>query len=307
MSNPAHRLEATADVSDHPSRRRNSAVPDPPINFFIPAKQIGLDPIKDDVDLPPVRRREELLLKMRRAIAALAGLEVEQEHRVPRPCSQEVQLRRRKLGPEVHVRPMRMIIKLEVIDDRHARIKFGQVDRRAETAMTHDQVRAQVFASFARLKNTVRMPDRILKGPAAIVRRLTRTTGRRVFNLFDPVDSSAGSLRDEAARPPSRPDQMSGDVPELGGEVLVDEQDVHESSQKSRRSAPRPRPRNQCRLEARSASSGGGNAHTRSTTRRFALDALVDYSKSHERSFIDRLDASRCIRRSLRGPGRGSA
>jgi hypothetical protein len=47
------------------------------------------------------------------------------------------------------------------------------------------------------------------------------------LNLFDPLDHTTGRFADEPAVPPQVAHEVPGDVPELGGKILVDEQDAH--------------------------------------------------------------------------------
>ena len=120
-----------------------------------------------------------------------------------------------------------MIIELEIVDDRYAGIKFGQKQRRAEAAVPHDQVRPQVSVRLARLEYAVAMPGGVFKCPTAVVSRIAGTAGCRVFHLADAVDHAAWCFRDKRTRPSPRADQMPGDMAELRGVVLVDEQNVH--------------------------------------------------------------------------------
>lgn len=54
-----------------------------------------------------------------------------------------------------------------------------------------------------------------------------RTPAETVFDFFDTIDEPAGRLTDECAFPFQRLDQVLSDMPELGGEILVDVNNVH--------------------------------------------------------------------------------
>src|SRR5262249_15689089 len=80
---------------------------------------------------------------------------------------------------------------------------------------------------LARLVDAMGMPGRVLEGPAAIMGRVASAAPGRVGDLPDAVDHPGWRLRDERTGPTSAADEMSGDMPELGREVLVYEEDVH--------------------------------------------------------------------------------
>jgi hypothetical protein len=140
---------------------------------------------------------------------------------------QEVDLGQGELRSEVHVRVVRVVEELEVIDFRDGRIEFGQEQRRAEAAVADDQIRPQVRMLPARLIDPVGVPDRVLERPAAIMGCLPGTSLRLVRDLPDAIDLARRCRGDERTRPAQGADQVSRDVPELRREILVDEEDVH--------------------------------------------------------------------------------
>src|SRR5205085_1915223 len=97
-----------------------------------------------------------------------------------------------------------------------------------------DQVRLYVGAGRQRLVDGVRMPDGVLESPAAVVRLLSGAAANVVLDALDAVADAGRLLRDEGAAPAPIPRQVGGDVAELGREVLVDEQDVHDRGTPSR-------------------------------------------------------------------------
>ncbi len=170
---------------------------------------------------------EKRALIVGRAVAGAAVDQIEQQHRVPRPRPQEVDLRGRELGTEIHVRLMRVIIELEVIDDVSIRVELGQEERRPESAVADDHVGAKLGMRLASLKHGVRVPDAVLKRPAAIMRVFPGPAANLVLDLANSRDLARGRLRHERARPPALLHEVAGDMAELGREILVNEQDVH--------------------------------------------------------------------------------
>ena len=194
------------------------------------AKLLGVDAVEDDIDLGLVLVRKQVALELRRAVAGTAGLEVQQDHRVPRPGPEEVARLGGEVRPEVHVRTVWPVIIFKIIDDWHAGIQLGQEGCRAEPAMADDQIGRQVGVRRARLIDGVGVPDRVLERSAEVVRRGACTAAGLVLDLAYAVPDSAGGLRNEVALPALRPDQVACDVPELCRKVLMDEQDPHRSA-----------------------------------------------------------------------------
>jgi hypothetical protein len=56
---------------------------------------------------------------------------------------------------------------------------------------------------------------------------LGRATLQLVLDFLDPADGPAGRFAEERTFPPELLNQVMGNVPELGGKVLMDIQDVH--------------------------------------------------------------------------------
>ena len=73
----------------------------------------------------------------------------------------------------------------------------------------------------------VAVPDGILERAAAIVRFLPRAALHVILDALDAVAVAGRLLRNEGATKTLVLDQIAGNVAELGGEILVDEQDVH--------------------------------------------------------------------------------
>ena len=227
---PAHRLEAAADVGDDPGGWPDLAIAHATGEARSAVEDIGLDAVEDDGDLVPQLGGEELALEMGGAVARPAVDQVEQDHRVARPHAEEVDLRRGELGAEIHVGAMRMVVILEIVDDRRVGKQFGQEERGAEPAMSDDQVRPELGVGLARLEHAVGVRDRRSRRSGC---NSGSTPARRrglVRDLADSRDLSRRRLGDEGASPAEFLDQVASDVPELRGEVLMDEQDMHRSA-----------------------------------------------------------------------------
>ena len=144
------------------------------------------------------------------------------------PGAQEVDLRRRELGPEIHVGAVGVIVILEVVDDGHIGKQLGQEERRAEPAVADDQVGAKLGMGLACLEDAVRSARCCSRRSGC---NSGSTRGRRprpctrIFRM--PATSPGGVSETKRARPAALLHQVAGDVAELGGEVLVDEEDVH--------------------------------------------------------------------------------
>src|SRR5262249_38868284 len=67
----------------------------------------------------------------------------------------------------------------------------------------------------------------VLEGARAVVGLLGRAARDLVLDALDVPGPAGGPLADEGATPAVAGGQVLGDVPELGGEVLVGEQGVH--------------------------------------------------------------------------------
>jgi hypothetical protein len=93
--------------------------------------------------------------------------------------------------------------------------------------MADDQVGPEIGIGLARLEDAVGMRDPILERPAAIMGRVAGASDGLVPDLTNPGALAGGRGGDERARPTEFRDQVSGDVPELRGEVLMDEEDLY--------------------------------------------------------------------------------
>lgn len=78
-----------------------------------------------------------------------------------------------------------------------------------------------------RLVDAVGVADRVLECPGEVVRPFCGAAGRLVTDLVDADYGPRLGLGDEGHPPSALPDEPSGDVPELGGEILVDVEEVH--------------------------------------------------------------------------------
>jgi hypothetical protein len=90
-----------------------------------------------------------------------------------------------------------------------------------------DQVRLDVRPGLERVVDAHRVAGGVFEGARAIVVVLGRPTLLLVLDAVDLPDLTAAALGRERAPVPVPLDQVGGDVPELGREVLVDKQDVH--------------------------------------------------------------------------------
>src|SRR5579884_2724313 len=93
--------------------------------------------------------------------------------------------------------------------------------------MRHDQVWLYVRTSREGLVDGVRMPDGVLERPAAIVVLLRGTAANLVGHNVDPGHVAWHTLGTEGAAPALVLYQVRCNMPKLGGEVLVDEKEVH--------------------------------------------------------------------------------
>ena len=94
--------------------------------------------------------------------------------------------------------------------------------------MADDQVGAEFPMLAAGLENTLRMAHGVLEGPRAVVRLLRGPALQLILDQGNAPSLLPGGLRAETSTLPAViSDQPAGDMAELGGKVLVDEQDVH--------------------------------------------------------------------------------
>ena len=77
----------------------------------------------------------------------------------------------------------------------------------------------------------MRVPDGILERPAAVVRLFRGAALDAVLDAFDAVEVPGRKLGDETTAKAVLLHQMAGNQPELGREILMDEQNVHGISQ----------------------------------------------------------------------------
>ena len=93
--------------------------------------------------------------------------------------------------------------------------------------MTHDQIGPDFRASFHRLVDGVGMPDTVLEGTAAVVGLPGGTSLNAILNPPHAAFVARRPLRHESTLEAVLPDQMTGNLAELGWEVLMDEEDMH--------------------------------------------------------------------------------
>ena len=101
-------------------------------------------------------------------VAGSARVEIKQGHRIARTRPEEIDFTRREVRAEIHVGPVRVIVILEIVDDR-AVIQFAQKDGRPEAAVAHNQIRSEVSRGLADFVGSVGMPNGVLKRPCAVV------------------------------------------------------------------------------------------------------------------------------------------
>lgn len=93
--------------------------------------------------------------------------------------------------------------------------------------MADDEVGPDVGPGLERAVHAVGVPGLILEGARTVVRRLRRAAAHVVGDHLDRAAGRDLALGDECAAVAPRADEPVGDVAELGGVVLVDEEDVH--------------------------------------------------------------------------------
>ena len=93
--------------------------------------------------------------------------------------------------------------------------------------MPDHQVRPNIRSRFERLVDGLGVPDGVFEGAAAVMGLGRCATAQAVADAFHAPNVTVGLLRDERAEISQTLDQMAGDVPELGGEILMNEENVH--------------------------------------------------------------------------------
>src|SRR5688572_30072934 len=95
--------------------------------------------------------------------------------------------------------------------------------------MGNDQVELNIRPGLEGIVDSMGLPDAILESAGAIVVLLRRSAFHLELDALDPVALAGGLFRDESAAMPMLLDERSRDVSELGGIVLMNEADMHNS------------------------------------------------------------------------------
>src|SRR6516225_8614596 len=94
--------------------------------------------------------------------------------------------------------------------------------------MGDDQVRLEVRARPHRFVNGMTVPDGVFEGSAAVVGLLRGPALQVVLHPLDAVGMARRLLGNEGTTKAFGLDQVAGNVAELGREILVDEQHMHD-------------------------------------------------------------------------------
>src|SRR5262249_16871098 len=133
--------------------------------------------------------------------------------------------RRDDIGPEVEIGIARVVVVLEVIDDRAA-IKFAQEHRGNVARMADDEIGYDIGAGLEGVVNAVAVPDEVFKGGAAVIRALGGPAAQSILDALDPIGLARFLARNKGDAMPLAC-QLGSDHTELSGEILVEEQGVH--------------------------------------------------------------------------------
>ena len=94
--------------------------------------------------------------------------------------------------------------------------------------MADDQIGLDVGPRFKRVVNRVGVPGAVFKSSAAIVGFLPSAAFDVILDPLDLPGPSRRLLRNEGATEPLQPRQIVGQVAKLRGEVLMNENHVHD-------------------------------------------------------------------------------
>ncbi len=197
--------------------------------------ELGLDPVEMDLDLGVKAARERLFLPVGRRVAGIAVDQRRQGRRVDAARKKRGWLGRRQVNA---VRDVAMAVG-EVIfaidDDRAVDDLTQQQGRSAPAAVGDDQVGAQARLGTHRVVNGPALLEvvSVNLGPGnAVARAMLGRQGHlvqleRLEHLARRGRAARKTLHQEAAPPAVALGQLEAKPAELGGESVVDEQDVH--------------------------------------------------------------------------------
>ncbi len=95
--------------------------------------------------------------------------------------------------------------------------------------MRDDEIGPNVRPRGQGLIGGVRMPGGVLEAAAGVVRLLGGAAADAILDALDAADGAGRLFGQEGAAKPLVPRQIAGDVAELGWEILMNEQDVHDA------------------------------------------------------------------------------
>lgn len=197
------------------------------------APDLGVDSIKDDIDLFMIELGQTITLPFCGGIASGAVVEVEQECGVAGLGAEEIYGLVGEVLAEVHIRIMGRIKIFKIIDDGDIAIKFAEEKRGTEPGMANDEVRLDIRPGGESLINGVGVPDGIFKSAGTVMIVLSGPALELVGDAFNAcclgLTGGGDGLGNEGGPPAIAPDKLGGDMTKLGREVLMNEENVQDS------------------------------------------------------------------------------
>ena len=160
----AYALERAGTVRHDPSVGTDRATAKDPTRPMEAPVDGRVDAVEDLFDLRLVLLRKAAPLKRSGRVPDVAVLQVQQDHRVSHPSSQALLLGRYEVGTEVDVPAVRVIVVLEIVDDRRVE-KFAEEDRRAEAGVSDHQIRFEIGLRLYGVIDPFRMGYGVLERP----------------------------------------------------------------------------------------------------------------------------------------------
>jgi len=225
----AHRLEAAGDVGDDLDAVGDRLARDDSLRVLDPRPDGAIDSVEDDFDLVEIFGGEQTSLPYGWAVAAVAVVEVEQDHGVAAVGPQKVDLAGQELGTEIEVGTVGVVKIFKIVENR-AIEQLSQEEGRAEAGMAHDEVGFEAGELAAGGVDPVGVGHRVFKGSHTIMGCFGGSADWGVLVALDAVHQARRFVGEERTPKPVPFDQISGDVAELGRVVLMNEKDVHRRS-----------------------------------------------------------------------------
>ncbi len=124
--------------------------------------------------------------------------------------------------------PVGMIVILEEVDDGGIAVQFAKEQGAAKAAVADDQIGLYVGAGLEGLIDAIAIPDLVFERARAEMVGGPGSAGGSVNQPMDARDVAAGGSGGEGDLPPMPFNQAAGDVAELGGEIRMNIQNVHD-------------------------------------------------------------------------------